>query len=149
MKKFTVSEDTEVVLDGKKYLLESGDKIVLEWMSEEDRENERLADEWSDGEVERNDHYMSQMMMPPTEEETEEEKKKAGSAIYDLNHKLSKLNGRKDSLEMEIHYLTEKQRAEIKEIEKLIKEHESNIERIESKFEEGDLIPYGSQDIPF
>jgi len=29
MKKFTVSEDTEVVLNGKKYLLESGDKIVI------------------------------------------------------------------------------------------------------------------------
>jgi hypothetical protein len=30
MKKFTVTEDTEVVLDGKKYLLEAGDQIVME-----------------------------------------------------------------------------------------------------------------------
>ena len=30
MKKFTVSEDTEVVLNGKHMLLESGDEIVLE-----------------------------------------------------------------------------------------------------------------------
>ena len=30
MKKFTVSEDTEVVLNGKKYLLESGDEISYE-----------------------------------------------------------------------------------------------------------------------
>jgi DNA-directed RNA polymerase subunit L len=29
MKKFTVTEDTEVVLNGKKYLLEAGDKIVI------------------------------------------------------------------------------------------------------------------------
>jgi len=35
MKKFTVSEDTEVVLNGKKYLLESGDKIVIEAASSE------------------------------------------------------------------------------------------------------------------
>ena len=27
---YTVSEDTEVVLNGKKYLLEAGDQIVLE-----------------------------------------------------------------------------------------------------------------------
>lgn len=32
MKKFTVSEDTEVVLNGKKFLLEKGDKITInEW----------------------------------------------------------------------------------------------------------------------
>lgn len=29
MKKLTVSEDTEVVLDGKKFLLEAGDSVTL------------------------------------------------------------------------------------------------------------------------
>ena len=30
MKKFTVSEDTEIVLDGKKFLLEAGDEIGMD-----------------------------------------------------------------------------------------------------------------------
>lgn len=34
MAKFIVSEDTEVVLDGKKFLLEKGDKIMIEHCGE-------------------------------------------------------------------------------------------------------------------
>ena len=39
MKKFVVSEDTEVVLNGKKFLLESGDGIMLDTGTEKQEFN--------------------------------------------------------------------------------------------------------------
>jgi len=53
MKKFVVSEDVEIVLDGKKYLLEAGDHIVLEDLN--DAEKDILASKI--GSVDSADEY--------------------------------------------------------------------------------------------